>query len=110
MEKVSITVDVMRLDKNQIKERRYTDSKGHEVVAKDLKLDVVPLREPKVIKEGEGWQLIKTHFVAEQQTKEQKDKKEKSKIVGSGVMFKDTKVVPVPATSHEDIDLNSIPF
>lgn len=109
MEKIIITIDVSRIDRNQIKERRYTDKQGHEVIAKELKLEVIPLRESKVVKEGENWKAVKTHFVAEAQTKEQREKNEKSKIIGNGIVFK-KKVEPVPANTKDEINPEDIPF
>lgn len=114
MEKLSITVDVTKVNKDKIVERRFFTKDNKEVVAKDLKLDVVPLREPKLIKEGDTWAMWKTHFVAIPQTTEEREQKVKSLIVGDGIMFK-TKQTPKQAdvedvVDTEDIDPSLIPF
>ena len=110
MDKISITIDVMKIEKKYIVERRYHDKSNHEVICKDLKLEVIPLREPKMIKEGDTWQMWKTHFVALAQTKEEKAEKKKSQIVGDGIMFKQKGETQAEPTSTEEISVDQIPF
>lgn len=109
MEKISITIDVMRIPREKIVERRYHDKANREFICKDLKLDIVPLNEPKMLKEGENWQLWRTHFVAIQATKEDREAKRKSVIVGSAIMFKEKKVEDGGAPADE-VDPADIPF
>ena len=112
--KISITLDVSKIDKTKIKERTFINKGGVEVTAKDYKLDVVPLKEKKIIKEGDNWILYKTHFVAEPQTKEERDNGQPSNIIGDGVVFEDK--IPQQAKPDEivypvdDIDPEDIPF
>jgi hypothetical protein len=115
MNKINIRIDVLKVPKDRIVERRYKDKNNHEVICKDLKLEVVPLREPKLIKEGADWAMYKTHFVALEQTKEQREAKEKSVIIGDGISFL-KKGDDVSKQEHEDLakadsfDASSIPF
>jgi hypothetical protein len=116
MEKLSITIDVTKIDKSKITDRKFTNKNGEEITAKDLKLDVVPLKEPKKIKEGDTWEMWKTHFVVVPQTKEERENEVPSVFVGDGLMFKSKKeapqeqVVDVTQTDESDIDVNDIPF
>lgn len=114
-DKLTITIDVSKVDKTKITERRYNDKAGHEFIAKELKLDVVPLKEAKMLKEGDGWQMWKTHFVAIPQSKEERENKVKSIIVGDGLMFKTKVEAPKEATIQtkppvDDVNPNDIPF
>lgn len=111
--KILITIDVTKVDKSKIVERRFTDKQGHEVIAKDLKLEIVPLKEPKLIKEGDTWTLYKTHFVALEQTQDERQNKVKSLIVGDGRQFLEKSVKaeePADDVPMEDISADSIPF
>jgi len=113
MQKILITVDVTKIDKSKIVERRFTNKLGHEVTVKDLKMEVVELKEPKLITQGGDWQLWKTHFVALEQTKQQKEAKEKSVIIGEGASFlKPSSKVKEPEDDvpMEDINPSDIPF
>lgn len=113
-EKITITIEVNKIDKNKITTRTYQNSQGETVTVKELKLDIVPLNDVKLIKDGDTYQLLKTHFVAEQQTKEEREAKIKSKIIGQGVMFKnkyiEKKVEEDIMPETEEIDDNDIPF
>lgn len=88
---MKLIIDLAKIDKSKIVERKYKTQDGVEHTAKEYNLDLVPLKAPKFIKEGvangKGWTMTKTHFLAESQTKEQREKKEKSNIVGDGIQF-----------------------
>ena len=111
-EKLSITIEVSKIPKANIVERAYFDKSNKQVVVKELKLDIVPLREPKLIKEQDTWAMWKTHFVAIPQTKEERERKIKSTILGDGIMFKDKKVETAEPTINLDEVDNSdgLPF
>jgi len=110
MEKIAITIDVKKIPKASIVDRAFFDKSNKEVVVKELKLDIVPLREAKLIKEGDTWSMWKTHFVAIPQTKEQREAKEKSLIIGDGIMFKSKKVEEEKVIQQDEIKDDDIPF
>lgn len=103
--KISLSIDVSKVDKTRFEERRYFNKENKEIVIKEMKLDVVPLREPKLIKDGGQWSMWKTHFVALPQTKEEKASKAKSIILGDGITFKTKEPVV-----NDGVDESSIPF
>lgn len=88
MDKILITLDFGSIKNSHIKSRTYKGRDG-EVTRKELNLEVVPLKESKVIKDADTWQLVKTHFVAIQQTKEEREQKLPTVFVGEGKMFID---------------------
>ncbi|RTL01712.1 MAG: hypothetical protein EKK57_03840 [Proteobacteria bacterium] len=83
MQKIQVTLDVSKL-KNQSIERTYKNRDGETVTVKELKFELVPVKEPKVIYDGEKHQMVKTHFAALVQTKEQRAAKEPSVFIGDG--------------------------
>ena len=89
MQKISITIDLSKINKDKIVTRTYTNKDGQEVTVKDYKMDVIEGKEAKVIKTGATWELVKTHFVAESPTKEEREAKTKTPILGDGVQFRD---------------------
>lgn len=114
MSSIKITLDVTKFNKSKIIERKFNKADGTEVTAKEYKVEVVPLKEPKLIKEGDGWRLMKTHFVVEEQTKEQRQSNEPKNYVGDGFSFEDTtqssqSTAPVE-TGAEEINDEDIPF
>lgn len=87
MAKLSITLDLTKIDKTRIVERKYQDRDGVEHTAKEYKVDLVELREPKFIKEGSWGRMLKTHFVVQAQTKEEREAKAPSVFIGDGFKF-----------------------
>ncbi len=110
MKKISITIDLGKIDKNRIIERTYTNKEGQEVIVKEYKLDVVPLRNKKEIKSGDTWKLVKSHFVADSQTKEEREAKADTNFLGDGVTFED--VDPLEDAQSENVQTthDDIPF
>jgi hypothetical protein len=104
--RITITVDLTKLDKSRIKTRNY-ERNGEQFTAKEIQLDIVPLREREIKKEGETWRLLKTCFVAEAPTKEERQSKAKTSIVGDGVEFQD---IQAPATEAGDQLDSTLPF
>jgi len=108
MDKISIKIDVSKIDKSMITHRTFKTKDGKEVTVREIALDIVPVKEAKLLKEGDTYQLWKTHFVTIPQTKEERENKIKSPILGDGIMFKN-KDVPQGELSP-DISPDDIPF
>ena len=116
MDKISITIDVTKINKNKIHEKKYIKN-GEEVVSKNYKLDVVPLKTVSVVASGENWVMKKTHFVAETLTKEEREKGVETNYIGSGFKFEKKEPVvqqtPEPVENNypqDQIELEDIPF
>ena len=93
---MKLKLDLTKIDKSKIIERSYTNREGKNVVVKELSLETIALKVPQPILnkekqpvEGATWKLMKTHFVCHEQTKEEKEQRVESKIVGEGVSFVD---------------------
>lgn len=115
MEKVSITLDLSKIDKSRIEKRTFTDKSGVEHTALDYKMDLVPLTQQKFIKEGDGWRMVKTHFLAQAQTKQEREAKADTVFLGDGIMFENTNTqpsdrAPQASTNTDEINPDDIPF
>lgn len=112
-EKIIIKLDVSKIDKTKIKTETFTTRDGETVTKKILDLEVVPLNEIRLLKDGDTYQVFKTHFVSETRTKEEVANKIKSKIIGDGIMFKNKEVKKVEEDimpESENVEDDSIPF
>lgn len=113
MSKLNITLDVTKFNKAKIVDRVYTTRGGEKVTKKEYKVEVVPLKEPKFVTEGATFKLIKTHFVVEAQTKEERAAKAPSVYVGEGFVFESKGAVESQDTIEypdEQINTEDIPF
>jgi len=112
-QKIILKLDVSKIDKTKIITQTFTTKDGETITKKILDLELVPLKETRLIKDGDTYQLYKTHFIAETQTKEEKANKIKSKIIGDGLMFKN-KEEQKPETDNilqtDSTDENDVPF
>jgi hypothetical protein len=88
MHRLSITIDLGKIKKERVQVRKWTDKDGVEHTIREYKLDVVPLKEEKIVKSGDTYDLIKTHFVAETTTKAECDGGYKGAILGDGLYFR----------------------
>ena len=93
---MKIKLDLTKIDKSKIVEWSYTNREGKNIVVKELSLETVALKAPQPILnkdkqpvEGPTWKLMKTHFVCHEQTKEEKEQRLQSIIIGEGVSFVD---------------------
>lgn len=126
MEKTTLTIDLTKIDKSRIETRTYTNREGVEVTVKEYKLDVVPLKQPRALKKGDGtliagdtWQLMETHFACESQTKQEREANKETVYIGKGVQLQDKNpapaaapqaAAPAPEYPEEEINPEDIPF
>jgi len=87
MDKITGTIDLMRIDKNKIITRTYTNKAGEEITVKEYSFDVVARKDPKTIKEGDTWALNESHFITDAPTKDERADKVKMNIVGRGIQI-----------------------
>ena len=89
MSKINVTLDVSKISKDKIVSRTFKNRDGEEVTVKEYKVELIELKAPKFVKEGEGWKMIKTHFVVEAQTKEERANKVDQNFIGDGFVFEE---------------------
>lgn len=106
MEKISLTIDVSKINKSKIVDRKYTDKAGVEHVAKEYKIDVVPLKAEKFVTEGSWGRMFKTHFVVQAQSKEERERKADSVFIGDGFRFEKAN----SATENDAITPADVPW
>lgn len=111
--KISVTIDVKKIDKEKLRANKYTDKNGVEHDELLFTFDLVELNQQLNVKEGDTWIMRKTHFAALPQTKEERSEKKDSIFIGSGVQFVN-KDGGIPQASGKSLDeefpSSEIPF
>ena len=103
--KINVNFDASKLNKTLMAGGKF------------VSIDIIPLKEAKAKTkqdgttiQGEGWVLMKTHFVVQSN----KDREVKMPIIGEGVVFQKTETpivdAPKEETPEEEINEESIPF
>ena len=120
MKKHTLTLNVNKIDKRKITQRSYTDKEGTEVEVRELKLELIPLRDEKKIHETEKSTLYKVGFVTYPSTKLGDNTWSKEEIIGDVVEWRDKgqealgRIVDesreAPEYSDSDVNLDDIPF
>ena len=109
--KINLRIDVSKLDKNRFTKNSYTKRDGTQVNEINADLVLIEKKEPKVLKEGDTWTLMETHFIAEK-----REKDEEANYVGVGTQFVDKNdsrgnFDAIDAMPNEDtIDISDVPF
>jgi len=104
MQKFNLSIDVSKIQKERLRQNSFTTKDG-EVTQTLCDIVVVPLKERKLIKEGDGWNMYKSGFAVEKGTKE-----ETTNILGDAMEFESTQAPDLPDSPTDEIDSSEIPF
>ena len=105
MQKFNLSIDVSKIQKERLRQNSFTTKDG-EVTQTLCDIVVVPLKERKLIKQGDGWNMYKSGFAVEKGTKE-----ETTNILGDATEFESTQASPEEIEYPTDeIDPDLIPF
>lgn len=108
MRKLLLKLDVTQFNKEKIEPREFTNQNGETVTKKEYPVEVILTDDSKTLKEGDGWNLIKSGFAVEGATKEERENKTKTPYVSDVLEFVDTKQENVQQEA-EDPD-QDVPF
>lgn len=114
--KIQVTLDTAKL-KGLATERTYKNREGEEITIKELKFELVEVKEPKVTYSTDKYDLVKTHFAAAVQTKEEREAKAPAVYVGEGIVTvwknsgqSDAGAVTAPSTTPAPATQDDCPF
>jgi len=105
MQKFNLSIDVSKIQKERLRQNSFTTKDG-EVTQTLCDIVGIPLKERKLIKEGDGWNMYKVGFAVEKGKKE-----EATNILGDIMEFESTKPLPEKIEyPTEEISPEDIPF
>ena len=86
--KLSISIDAEKA-RQLIETRSYKNKDGVDVTVKEIKFDLVEMKQEsrKVLYDGDKLQMVKTHFAVKPQSKEERDAKQELVYVGEGISY-----------------------
>lgn len=84
MSKITITLDATKL-RNLITKREFNAKDGTLMQVQEVRFELVPVKEPKIIHEGNGYKLQKSHFASVIQTKEEREAQADTIFIGEGI-------------------------
>lgn len=110
MSKITITLDATKL-RNLVTKREFDAKDGTKMQVQEVRFELVEVKEPKIIFEGSGYKLQKTHFASVIQTKEERESKAETIFIGEGVttIWEQKEQVFSSTTVTEDA-IDDIPF
>lgn len=110
MSKITITLDATKL-RTLVQNREFDAKDGTRMKVQEVRFELVPVKEPKIIFEGTGYKLQKSHFASVIQTKEERESQAETVFIGEGVTTiwdqKEQVFNATPVSSGED---SEVPF
>lgn len=112
--KIQVSLDAQKL-RELVSKRSYTNQQGEYVEVQEVKFDLIEMKpeSKKVIYTHEKFDLIKTHFAVQQQTKEEREANTPPNYIGEGIsqVWKNESVpTATTAVEQDDGSGNSLPF
>lgn len=108
MSKITITLDATKL-RNLVTKREFDAKDGTKMQVQEVRFELVEVKETKIIFEGSGYKLQKTHFASVIQTKEERESKAETVFIGEGVTTiweqKEQVFSSTPVTEEQSDDL-----
>src|SRR5690606_944138 len=84
MSKITITLDATKL-RSLVTKREFDAKDGTKMQVQEVRFELVEVKDPKIIFEGSGYKLQKTHFASVIQTKEEREAKAETVFIGEGI-------------------------
>lgn len=84
MSKITISLDASKL-RPLVSKRQFQNKEGQTMEVQEVKFELVPVKEPKIIYEGNGYKLQKSHFASVIQTKEEREAQAETIFIGEGI-------------------------
>lgn len=111
MSKITVTLDAVKL-RDLVSKRTFTNKEGQEMQVQEVKFELVPVKEPKIIYEGNGYKLSKTHFASVIQTKEERESQAETIFIGEGIttIWENNINVFTSVPSNDEGDIYEPPF
>lgn len=107
MAKIQVTLDATKL-RNLVSSRTYKNREGADVEVQEIKFELVEVKEAKSIYKADKYEIMKTHFCAVIQSKEEREQTADTIYIGEGFTTvwnnaTETHVaVPIATTQNED--------
>lgn len=114
MSRITVTLDATKL-RELVKKREFENKEGQKMQVQEVKFELVEVKEPKIIYEGTGYKLSKTHFASVIQTKEEREAQAETIFIGEGIttIWDNANNInvfnAVPVTGDED-ESDDLPF
>lgn len=117
MNKLSLRLNLAKIDKSKITPRSYTNQAGVEITEQNYDIEIIPLRNEKLIKEGDTWSLWKTGFISEKAVKKADGTYDNGNVLGDVTEMRSKKTsesvsprVTPGGYTGEVANLDNIPF
>lgn len=111
MSKITITLDATKL-RDLVSKREFESKDGVKMQVQEVKFELIEVKEPKIVFEGSGYKLQKTHFASVIQTKEERESKAETVFIGDGIttLWEERQSVFNAVPLSEEDDTDEMPF
>lgn len=113
MKKLTLRLDLTKIDKTKITDRTYQKQDGTSVTEKNYNFELVPLKEEKVVKTTDKYVLVKVAMLADKSIKGADGKYINGTVLGDALEFRNVEEVKpnvVPSGYNGEIEVDYSPF
>lgn len=113
MKKLTLRIDLTKIDKTKIVDRIYNKQDGTSVIEKNYKFELVPLKEEKIVKSTDSYVLMKVAFLADPSVKNADGTKTNGNIIGDALEFRNVEEVKpnvVPSGYNGEVATTDLDF
>lgn len=102
MNKINIKINIDKIDRNKIKTRTYKNAAGIDVTVKEYEVELMPIREEKVVHSTPEYDIVKVGFLSERSVKNASRGWDNGTIIGDAVEIRN-KEKPKEKDPFDDI-------
>ncbi len=103
-------INLSKINKSNIVDKTYTTNEGNTVTIKELEIELISLKEPKVIYEKDARELVKIGFITEKSTKDTFGNWVNGTTLGDITKWRDKQNSDMPQSQMRTSDGAPLPF
>lgn len=107
MNKITIKLNIDKIDRSKIKSRSYKNKSGIDVTVREYEVEIIPIREEKVVHSTDKYDFVKIGFASDRSVKRPDGKWDDGTILGDAVEIR-SKTAGERTVNMDDIDDGSI--
>lgn len=105
MNKISIKLNIDKINKSKIKTRSYTNKSGANITVREYEVEVVPIREEKVVHSTDKFDFVKIGFVSDRSVKRPDGSWEDGTILGDAIEIRTRTDSQEPADDEPSVQI-----
>jgi len=96
MNKINVRINIDKIDKTKIKSRTYKNAVGVMVTVRELEVEILPIREEKIVHTTAEYDFVKVGFMSDKSVKNANGTWDNGTPLGDAIEIRKKAVAPEP--------------